>query len=102
MSEFFDLLSAAHSFWHVSSTNRYTYQTGWSINSEMGAPLISDLKKKKKKSYRKYCELWSIISDTLASNQDILKSGKVCSAFFCVCPPGVESTEVSLCLFLSG
>ena len=69
--------------WPKSSPNyRYTNQTGWSINSERRSPLISDFKK----SYIKYCALQSIISDTLASNQDVLKSGRDCSVFLCVCP----------------
>lgn len=69
--------------WPVSSPNyRYTNQTGWSINSERRSPLISDFKK----SYIKYCELQSIISDTLASNQDVLKSGRDWRPFLCVSP----------------
>lgn len=84
--------------WLASRLNyRYTNQAGRGFNNERRSPLISDFKK----SYRKYCELWCIISDTLAGNQDVLKSGKYCSAFLRV-SPGVESTEGSLCLFCLG
>jgi len=66
--------------WPVSSPNyRYTNQTGWSINSERRSSLISDLKKE---SYIKYWELWRIITDTLASNQDFYKVWKGLQDFF--------------------
>lgn len=54
-----------------------------------------------KKSYLKYYEMWRIISNTLASFQDILMSGRD-SGLFIVSSSCVDNTETSLCPFLCG